>query len=155
MMLSEILTKERILFDVNFSNKEEAITKLVETLRDDPKVKDLEEIKNSVLEREKILSTGVGNGFAIPHAKTNAVDGFLLAVAKLAEPIDFNSHDGQPVKLIFLLVGKENMVSEHIKMLSRISRLINNDEFREKIYNASSADELFELLREEERKQFS
>ncbi len=155
MMLSEILDVERILFNVKFSDKEEAITKLAETLRNHPQVKDLDEIVKSVLEREKILSTGVGNGFAIPHAKTNAVDGFLLAVAKLAEPIDFNSHDGKPVRLIFLLVGKENMVSEHIKMLSRISRLINNDEFREKLFNAQSAEELYELLKEEEKKYFS
>ncbi len=155
MMLSEILSKERILFDVKFSNKEEAITALVETLKGNPQVSDIEEIKKSVLERERILSTGVGNGFAIPHAKTPAVDGFLLAVAKLSEPLDFESHDGKPVKMIFLLVGKENLVGEHIKMLSRISRLINNEEFREKIFNASSADELFEMLKEEENKYFS
>lgn len=155
MVLSEILDKKRILFNVNFSSKEEAITKLVEAFEGDERVKNLEEIKKSVLEREKILSTGVGNGFAIPHAKTNAVDGFLLAVAKLEQPIDFNAHDGQPVKLIFLLVGKETLVSEHIKMLSRISRLINNDEFREKLFSASSADELYELLKNEEKKYFS
>jgi fructose-specific phosphotransferase system IIA component len=154
-MLSEILDRERILFDAHFSNKDEAIIALVDTLKGAPGVKNLEEIKKSVLEREKILSTGVGNGFAIPHAKTNAVEGFLLAVAKLAEPIDFNSHDGKPVRLIFLLVGKENMVSEHIKMLSRISRLINNDEFREKLFKSTSAEELYELLKEEEKKYFS
>jgi len=155
MVLAEILNKDRILFNVKFQNKEEAISQLVDTLRTEPKVKDVEEIKKSVLEREKILSTGVGNGFAIPHAKTNAVDGFVLAVAKLAEPLDFNSHDGQPVRLIFLLVGKEDMVSEHIKMLSRISRLINNDEFRQKLFDASSSDELYELLKTEEEKLFS
>ncbi len=155
MKLSELLNDNRILFNVTFENKEEAIKKMVDSLAGDPLVKDLNEVKKAVLEREQIMSTGVGNGFAIPHAKTKGADGFIAVFAKLTEPIDFNSHDGKPVNIIFMLIGKETMVSEHIKMLSRISRLMNNDEFRKNLVNASSKEEILSLLASEENKYFS
>ncbi len=154
MKLSELLNEDRILFDVKFENKENAITEMVNSLSGDPLIKDLEEVKQAVLEREKIMSTGVGNGFAIPHAKTKGADGFIAILAKLSEPIDFDSHDGKPVNIIFMLIGKETMVSEHIKMLSRISRLMNNDEFRQNLINASSKEEILSLLETEENKYF-
>ncbi len=154
MKLSELLNEDRILFNVKFENKEDAITKMVNSLSGDPLIKDLEEVKQAVLEREKIMSTGVGNGFAIPHAKTKGADGFIAILAKLYEPIDFDSHDGKPVNIIFMLIGKETMVSEHIKMLSRISRLMNNDEFRQNLINASSKEEILTLLETEENKYF-
>ncbi len=154
MKLSELLNEDRILFDIKFENKEDAITKMVNSLSGDPLIKDLEEVKQAVLEREKIMSTGVGNGFAIPHAKTKGADGFIAILAKLSEPIDFDSHDGKPVNIIFMLIGKETMVSEHIKMLSRISRLMNNDEFRQNLINASSKEEILSLLETEENKYF-
>ncbi len=154
MKLSELLNEDRILFNVKFENKEDAITKMVNSLSGDPLIKDLEEVKQAVLEREKIMSTGVGNGFAIPHAKTKGADGFIAILAKLSEPIDFDSHDGKPVNIIFMLIGKETMVSEHIKMLSRISRLMNNDEFRQNLINASSKEEILTLLETEENKYF-
>ena len=155
MKLSELLNEDRILFNVKFENKEDAITKMVDSLSGDPLIKDLEEVKQAVLEREKIMSTGVGNGFAIPHAKTKGADGFIAILAKLTEPIDFDSHDGKPVNIIFMLIGKETMVSEHIKMLSRISRLMNNDEFRQNLINASSKEEILSLLTSEENKYFA
>ncbi len=155
MKLSELLNEDKILFNVKFTDKKDAINQMVDTLIGDPLIKDVNAVKKSVLEREKIMSTGVGNGFAIPHAKTSAANGFVIVFAKLSDPIDFDAHDGQPVNLIFLLIGKETMVSEHIKMLSRISRLMNNDEFRNKLIQASSKDEIINLISEEENKYFS
>jgi fructose-specific phosphotransferase system IIA component len=155
MKLSELLNEDKILFNVKFTNKEDAIKQMVDSLAGDPFIKDINAAKKSVLEREEIMSTGVGNGFAIPHTKTSAANGFVVVFAKLAEPIDFDAHDGQPVNLIFLLIGKETMVSEHIKMLSRISRLMNNDDFRMKLIEASSKEEIINLLSEEENKYFS
>ncbi len=155
MKLSELLNEDRILFNVKFSSKEDAIIKMVDSLKNDPLIRDLDEVKKAVIEREKIMSTGVGNGFAIPHAKTKGADGFLAVLAKLSEPLDFDSHDGEPVKLIFMLLGKETMVSEHIKMLSRISRLMNNDDFRSQLVNAESKEDIIGLLTAEENKYFS
>lgn len=98
------------------------------------------------------MSTGVGHGFAIPHGKTDAVNEIIAAFARTSAPLEFDSLDGQPVRLIFLLVGKENLVGPHIKLLSRISRMMNQDEFRNKLLDAASSEELFNLFKEEEAK---
>jgi mannitol/fructose-specific phosphotransferase system IIA component (Ntr-type) len=96
----------------------------------------------------------VGKGFAIPHGKTNAVNEILAAFGKTENPIDYQALDNQPVHLVFLLVGKDNMVSTHIKLLSRISRMMNKDDFREKLIHAKSSDEIVELFKTEEQNYF-
>ena len=100
------------------------------------------------------MSTGVGKGFAIPHAKTASVTDIVAAFGKLDNPIDFQALDSQPVNLIFLLVGKENLVGPHIKLLSRISRMMNKDEFRESLAKANSVDEIYSLFDDEEKQYF-
>ena len=106
------------------------------------------------MEREKIMSTGVGKGFAIPHGKTNQVNEILGAFGKSTKPIDYQSLDQQPVHLVFLLVGKDNLVSTHIKLLSRISRMMNKDEFRNSLIEAKSQEEILDLFRKEEENYF-
>jgi fructose-specific phosphotransferase system IIA component len=136
------------------TDKESAIKELVYSFQDDPRVKDIDAVYQAVIEREKIMSTGVGKGFAIPHAKTNAVNEIIAAFGRLEQPIDFQSLDDQPVKLIFLLVGKENLVGPHIKLLSRLSRMMNLDEFRENLANATTAEEIYSLFENEEKQYF-
>jgi fructose-specific phosphotransferase system IIA component len=150
MKLSEILTPDFIFTDLEYKTKDEAIISLVKKLDANPYLSDITKITQEVLDREKILSTGVGNGFAIPHAKSAHINGFVLVFAKLKTPIEFQSHDGKPVDLIFLLLGKETMVTDHIKLLSKISRLMNNDEFRKKIGLATNSNEIFEIIKKEE-----
>lgn len=154
MKICEILKTERIIPSLQSSDKESAIKELVYLFKDDPRVKDVDVVYQAVLEREKIMSTGVGKGFAIPHAKTNSVNEIIAAFGKLENPIDFQALDEQPVKLIFLLVGKENLVGPHIKLLSRLSRMMNLDEFRESLANASSAEEIYSLFETEEKQYF-
>lgn len=154
MKICEILKVERIIPSMKSTDKESAIKELVYSFQDDPRVKDVDEVYQAVVEREKIMSTGVGKGFAIPHAKTNAVNEIIAAFGKLDEPIDFQSLDDQPVKLIFLLVGKENLVGPHIKLLSRLSRMMNLDEFRENLANAKTAEEIYNLFESEEKQYF-
>src|SRR3989339_196541 len=114
----------------------------------------VDKIIPSLQGREKIMSTGVGKGFAIPHAKTNSVNEIIAAFGKLDEPIDFQALDEQPVNLVFLLVGKENLVGPHIKLLSRISRMMNKDEFRESLSKAKTAKEIYSLFENEEKQYF-
>lgn len=154
MKICEILKVERIIPSMKCTDKESAIKELVYSFKDDPRVKDVDEVYQAVIEREKIMSTGVGKGFAIPHAKTNAVNEIIAAFGKLDEPIDFQSLDDQPVKLIFLLVGKENLVGPHIKLLSRLSRMMNLDEFRDNLSNATTAEEIYNLFETEEKQYF-
>ena len=96
------------------------------------------------------MSTGVGKGFAIPHGKTNAVNEIIGAFGRIDEGIDYDSLDGNSVQLIFLLVGKDNLISTHIKLLSRISRLMNKDDFRHRLIEANNKEDIIKLFTEEE-----
>ena len=98
------------------------------------------------------MSTGVGKGFAIPHGKTNSITDILAAFGKSEKQIDYDALDGEPVQLIFLLIGKDAFVGKHIKLLSRISRLMNSDEFREKLVNSKDKNEILQIFQEEEKK---
>jgi len=154
MKVADLLKKEFIIPELKGNTKEEVINELVDLFNDDPRVNDLDKIRNSVLEREKIMSTGVGKGFAIPHGKTNSVEEILGAFGRTSNPVDYQSLDNQPVDLVFLLVGKDNLVSTHIKLLSRISRMMNKDEFRESLQKAKTTEEILELFRKEEENYF-
>ncbi len=151
MNVSDILNKKRIITEFKSTSKEDVINEMIDTLKDNENVIDLEKVRQVVLEREKIMSTGIGNGFAIPHGKTDGVKEIVAVFAKLKEPIDFDSVDGKPVNMIFLMVGREDAVSDHIKMLSRISRIMNKEEIHNKLLLAETADEILEIFEQEER----
>ena len=151
MKISNLLTTDKIIPELKGKGKEEVINELIDLLKDDENVSDLERIRSAVIEREKIMSTGVGKGFAIPHAKTLAAKDILVAFGRLKTPIDFKSLDGEPVNLVFLLIGRENMVGPHIRLLSRISRMMNKDSFREDMLKAKSSEEILSIFSEEEK----
>jgi len=154
MKISELLKPNFVIADLTGNTKEEAINELINLFQNDPRVIDLERVRTSVLEREKIMSTGVGKGFAIPHGKTGAVNEILAAFGKTRRPIEYQSLDNQPVHLVFLLVGKDNLVSTHIKLLSRISRMMNKDEFRKSLVEANSKEEVLDIFKKEEENYF-
>ena len=154
MKICDILSVERIKPELDSETKNDIINELIDLLKDNEQIKDLETVKSAVLEREKIMSTGVGKGFAIPHAKTPAVQKIVACFGKTKQPVDFEALDGEPVNLIFVLVGQDNMVGPHIKLLSRISRMMSKDEFREAIAEAKTAEEIYNLFDEEEKKYF-
>lgn len=151
MKVYELLNTKNILTEFKSENKNDVINELVDLLKVDERIVDLEEIRKCVFEREEKMSTGVGKGFAIPHGKTNSVDDILAAFGKSEKPIEYNSLDGEPVHLVFLLIGKENLLAKHIKLLSRISRLMNNEEFRKKLINAESKESILKIFEEEEK----
>jgi len=151
MKVYELLNNGNILTDFKNVTKEAVINELLDRLENDTRVTDPYEVRKCVFDREKIMSTGVGKGFAIPHGKTDSVTDIVAAFGKSKKPIEFDSLDGEPVHLIFLLVGKDNLVGKHIKLLSRISRLMNNDEFRKKLIEAVSKEEIFKIFEEEEQ----
>lgn len=145
---------DRIIPSVKGKTKEEILNEMVDLFKDDDRVLEIEEMRSAIHEREKIMSTGVGKGFAIPHAKTNSVTEIIAAFGRIENPVDFNALDNRPVNLVFLLVGKENLVGAHIKLLSRISRMMNKDEFRESLAEAKTAQEIFNLFDQEEKQYF-
>lgn len=154
MKLSDLLTQKFIINELSSENKSDIIDELVDLFKNDERIIDLEKVRDSVHSREKIMSTGVGKNFAIPHGKTDAVNDIICAFAKSSKPINFESLDGQPVHLLFLLIGKDNLVSLHIKLLSRISRMMTKDHFREKLMKATSSEEIIQIFKEEENSYF-
>ncbi|HET8866616.1 MAG TPA: PTS sugar transporter subunit IIA [Gracilimonas sp.] len=155
MNLFSLLDNVTVLPNFVVDSKEDLINALVDALKEKMETEEqIEQVRKAVFEREEIMSTGVGKGLAIPHAKTQAVSENFAAFALLKEPLDFDSIDNDPVRLVFLLVGPESNNSQHIKLLSRISRLMNSGSFREKILGCTSTEEILSAFQEEEEKYF-
>lgn len=150
MLLTELLTPDRIKIPLTADNKDDLLRELVEIVGDDRVVRDREEVLRAVRERESVLSTGIGNGVAIPHGKSGSVGELALAAGVTQHPLDFEALDGHPVRLFFLLVGPESAAGQHVKALSRISRLLRRDSFRTRLVSATSAEEFYEIIQEAE-----
>lgn len=153
MKISDILAPSCIRLDMEVGDKYEALTKLVDVLNDTGRVKDRDELLKVITDREKLMSTGIGQGVALPHGKTNVVSESMAALATLREPIDFDSLDDRPVNIILLLVGTESNVGAHLRLLSRISRMVGSEQFRSSLQAARSVEEVVDLFGsyEEER----
>lgn len=150
MLLSELLTPERVRVPLQAASKEALLEELVNVLHQAGAVGDAPGVLRAVREREQVLSTGVGSGVAIPHGKHEGVQALAMAAGVTREPVEFESLDGQPVRLVFLLVGPDAAAGQHVKALSRISRLVRRDGFRDRLAGARSADEFMALLTEAE-----
>ncbi|GBD89077.1 PTS system fructose-specific EIIABC component [bacterium BMS3Abin03] len=150
MKVYELLNEKHILTNFKSLEKEDVINEMIDLFKDDEEVIDLEKVRSAVIEREKIMSTGVGKGFAIPHGKTSAVKDVIASFGKTTSDIDYEALDGNPVHLVFLLVGRDDKVSKHIRLLSRISRMMNKDDFRQKLLEANSKKEIINIFKEEE-----
>ncbi|MCZ7555910.1 MAG: PTS sugar transporter subunit IIA [Bacteroidia bacterium] len=150
MKITSILTEDLIKVNIPGDTKEDVINAIIDLAAKSQKIKDLEKVRQAIFEREKIMSTGVGKGFAIPHGKTDAVTDIVAAFGVTEKAIDYQSLDHEPVRLLFLLIGKDSLVGAHIKLLSRISRLMNKEELRSKLLQAGSSAEILTVLKDEE-----
>lgn len=150
MLLSELLTPDRVRVPLQGAGKEDLLRELVGVLHRSGAVDDAEAVLDGVRKREEVLSTGVGSGVAIPHCKCGGVPALAMAAGVTRQPVDYDALDGQPVRLFFLLVAPEEAAGQHVKALSRISRMVRRDDFRERLAAAASADEFVALLAEAE-----
>jgi fructose PTS system EIIBC or EIIC component len=150
LLLTELLTVERIKIPLESRTKDDLLRELVGVCVTANGIDDRDDVLRAVRERESVLSTGIGNGVAIPHGKSAAVPGLLMAAGRASEPVEFDALDGQPVNLFFLLVGPESAAGPHIKALSRISRLVRKEEVRSRLVAARSAEEFLQALQEAE-----
>lgn len=151
MNLLDILTVDCIRAPLAATTKRGAIDELVDVLAGLGRVSDAQTLKDAVWTREQMRTTGIGAGLAIPHGKCAGMPGLAMAIGKPAKPMDFEAIDGQPVKLIVLLASPPDHTSYHIQALARVSRLMTMEQFREQIYAATTASEIFELLRSQEK----
>ena len=155
MTIYQLLSPKNILLELEVEYKFDAINALVDTFVDVIENELLEEIREAIISREKIMSTGIGQGLAIPHGKTDAITQNYAAFARLKEPIEFNSIDSKPVQLIFLIVSPYSDQRSHIRLLSRVSTLMNYDEFRSNLLNVPNHEDLIELFKQKEFHQFN
>lgn len=151
VLLSDLLSAARVKVPLAAATKDALLDELVDLLVQDDCVDDPEEVLRVVREREAILSTGIGSGIAIPHGKTPVCGGLSIAAGVTTEPVEYDALDGEPVQLLFLLVGPETEAGAHIKALSRISRLVRQPELRDRLIAASDGEEFLRALREAEQ----
>jgi fructose-specific phosphotransferase system IIA component len=152
MKLKDLLTENLIKIHLSSQEKRLVIEEMVDVLVKAGCIKDRGEVLKAVLDREAVMSTGVGDEVAIPHAKSEAAPSIVVALGIARKPIDFQSMDDQPVRIIWLLVGPPDQTGPHLKALSRISRLMHKPEFREQLLAAQNAKEaLTAIIREEEK----
>jgi mannitol/fructose-specific phosphotransferase system IIA component (Ntr-type) len=146
-----MLTPDRVLVPLNARDKQGIIAELADRLVSRVGG-DRETVLRAIEERESVLSTGVGFGVAIPHARSSAVRELAIVGGVSAEPVPYDSIDGEPVRLFFLIVGPESSAGLHVKILSRIARLVRRDGVRRHLVEARTPDEFYHVLLEAEER---
>lgn len=154
MKLSELLREESVSVNLKAATKEAVIEELVDLLVKAEDVKDRDMVIKAVHDREELMSTGIGQGIGIPHAKTEAVERLVAVFGKSERGVDFNALDNKPVHIFFLLLSPEDQSGPHVKVLARISRLLKHSYFRQALMEAKTAKEVLDIIREEELKHF-
>lgn len=142
MELSKLITPERVRVPLEASDKIAVITQLVDMLAETGGLVDRDAALEAVLKRENERTTGIGYGLAIPHGKSDGCRELVMAAAKPAKPVDFQSLDRRPVTFVVLLVSPPDQTGPHIQALAKISRLMNIEEFREAVDRAGTSQEL-------------
>jgi fructose-specific phosphotransferase system IIA component len=130
-------------------DKQDLLEKLVDPLLRAGRVRDAGALMAELLKREQVMSTGIGGGIAIPHALTNDIENLALVFGRARTPMDFQALDGKPVDLVFMLVGPKSASSVYVKLLARVSRVLQNEAFKERLRLAESPEEILEAFRSE------
>lgn len=150
MKLADVLKKESVIPNLTSRNKTELLRELSEHLTSVYTNINTDRVFNVLLEREKLCSTAVDEGVAIPHGKLSGLSGIIAAFGRSKEGIDFDSLDGNPTHLFILLLAPENSAGMHIKLLAKISRIFKTPRFRSQLMGAKSRDEIYEMITEED-----
>ena len=149
MSLGELIREDCILLDVPARDKAELIRRMVERLKEQGLIAEAESVVHALLERERVMSTGIGGGVAIPHAQTPAVGTLAVSLARVPVGIDFASLDEKPVRLVFMIVGPEER-GGFIRILARISRLLYSGDLQARLLEAKGGADIVRIIREEE-----
>lgn len=147
MRLSELFRKDCIVLDVEPTTKDGLLENILDDLDSKSLIRDREHALRDVIERENVMSTGIGNGVAIPHAYTDGVEQLVAGFFRTRAGVDFASLDGSSVDLFFIILGPKASRRDHIKVLAKISRLLNHEEFRRNLREASSVEDVLETFK--------
>jgi PTS system nitrogen regulatory IIA component len=150
MNIVNMLQKEFIINELQAKNKRDVLAELSHSFIKTYKNLDTTIVLNALLEREKLGSTSIGEGSAIPHGKLAGLDTIIAAFGKSEAGIEFNALDGKPVHIFFLLMAPENSAGQHLKALAKISRMLRDANFRNQLMKARSRDELFSAIQQKD-----
>lgn len=148
MNIVELLAAERIMPDLQANNKRGALEELAKTLVNGPDGLSLQTVMEVLLDRERLGSTGIGDNIAIPHGKLPQLSQLKLSFGRSLKGVDFDSMDGKPSHLFFLLLAPVNSAGLHLKALAKISRMLMSQPFRDNLMKASGAEEIYRLIAE-------
>tara|TARA_Y100001936_G_scaffold220620_1_gene234908 strand:+ start:263 stop:727 length:465 start_codon:yes stop_codon:yes gene_type:complete len=152
MKIEEILKKESVIADLLADNKIDVIKEMVYHLKENNFIKNEETLFNTLMEREKLGSTGIGENVAIPHGKSNETTEIITVLARSIKGIEFESLDQKPVHFICMVIAPANSTGQHLKALARISRLFKNQGLREGILQAENPDVIYSIITNEDSK---
>ncbi len=151
MKIVDILNKDCIIPELRSRTKKEVLEELTGALVNCKANLNKEALVEVLLERERLGSTGIGDGIAIPHGKIQDLDELILSFGRSSQGIEFDSMDGRPTHLFFLLIAPENSAGIHLRALAKISRLLKSAHFRQRLLAAGTIEELFQVIQEEDK----
>ncbi len=153
MKILDVLLKEAILSDMKANDKKGVLEELVTPVARIAGINH-DYLVKVLMERERLGSTGIGEGIGIPHGKVKDLESLVLGFGLSKKGVDFDSMDGRPAHIFFLLLTPENSTGLHLKLLARISRILKNDLFKQKLLGATNRDEIYSIIQEEEGEEF-
>jgi len=153
MKILDVLLKEAILSELKANDKKGVLEELVTPVA---RIADINHdyLVKVLMERERLGSTGIGEGIGIPHGKVKGLESLVLGFGLSKKGVDFDSMDGQPAHIFFLLLTPENSTGLHLKLLARISRILKNEPFKQRLLHATNRDEIYSIIEEEEEEEF-
>ena len=152
MKIDEILKNESVIADIAGKNKLDVIKEMTVCLRQSNTIKNDQALYATLMEREKLGSTGIGENVAIPHGKSDELTQIIIAFARSLSGIDFESLDQKPVHFVCMVIAPAHSTGQHLKALARISRLFKNQTLRERILKAEDSNAIYSILLEEDSK---
>ena len=152
MKIDEILKKESVIADLVGKNKLEVIQEMTSCLKQNNIIKDDQALFTTLMEREKLGSTGIGENVAIPHGKSDELTQIITVFARSLDGVDFESLDQKPVHFVCMVIAPAHSTGQHLKALARISRLFKNQALREGILKAEDSNAIYSILLEEDSK---
>jgi fructose-specific phosphotransferase system IIA component len=150
--LHKLIVPEAIV-DLQATTKKDALRELTDVLSRNKNIEDPEAFLRAIYQREELASTGVGLGVAIPHVKISQVRDYAIAIGRKASGLEFNSLDGQPVRIIVMIGASDRQTRDFVKMLARVMRLLKDGKNRDGILNAKAPEEFIEIIRNDDTKQ--
>jgi mannitol/fructose-specific phosphotransferase system IIA component (Ntr-type) len=147
MDITGMLAPERVIMELRSSAKRDALVEIVENLGHSDSVTDAGALKNAILDREEIMSTGVGLTIAVPHAKLPSVKAFTLGIARSRRGIDYDSLDGQPVRIVVTIAAPDNDQNTYLRVLAAVMQVLRNEDNRKAILSADTPEEVLKVFR--------